>query len=213
MPDFCWTTRTPNHCSVSRAPATSRSPDPVRARSGSWGCHRRPCNRRPTHPSSAGRSRRSCRSPCRRRRRHRWSWDWDRRRHCQSRRTACGAVGRRLVLPRCQHRQAPRAARRPCSCRAISVRRPYRSSRSLHRCSHRAARIRCSGSPQPFHPFVRSAVMIAGAFVVHLPTSDGGAAVPTGRPARNAATARRSASLRAEPCRNICPLVSVTRVL
>ena len=37
--------------------------------------------------------------------------------------------------------------------------------------------------------------------------------MPTGLPARNAATALRSTSVRAEPCRNIWPLVSVTRML
>ena len=35
-----------------------------------------------------------------------------------------------------------------------------------------------------------SAAVIAAGFVVHCPTVDAGAAVPTGRPARNAATAR-----------------------
>src|SRR5262245_6152824 len=57
--------------------------------------------------------------------------------------------------------------------------------------------------PHPFQPLVRSAVVIAGALAVHVPAFDGGPAVPTGRPARNAATARRSASVNADPCRNI----------
>lgn len=67
--------------------------------------------------------------------------------------------------------------------------------------------------PQPFHPDVRSAALIGGGVVVQRPTVDGGAGVPTGRPAMNADTARRSASLSAVPCRNMLPVVSAVRIV
>ena len=45
------------------------------------------------------------------------------------------------------------------------------------------------------------------------PCVGSGAAVPTARPARNAETARRSASVSAEPCRNMLPVVSAVRIV
>jgi hypothetical protein len=66
--------------------------------------------------------------------------------------------------------------------------------------------------PHPFHP-VRSDAAVSGrGAAVQRPTVDAGAAAPTGRPARNAATARRSMSESSEPWRNILPLVSVVRI-
>jgi hypothetical protein len=63
-------------------------------------------------------------------------------------------------------------------------------------------------APQPFHPASSARAVSAAGEVVQRPTLDGGAPVPTGRPARKPATARRSASVSSEPWRNMLPLVS-----
>jgi hypothetical protein len=66
--------------------------------------------------------------------------------------------------------------------------------------------------PQPFQPALIAAAVNAGGAAVQRPTLEGGAAAPIGRPARNPATARRSASVSSEPCRNMLPLVSAVRI-
>jgi len=63
-------------------------------------------------------------------------------------------------------------------------------------------------APHPFQPLRRSAAVSAFGAAVQRPTVGNGAAVPTARPVTKAATARRSASLSADPCRNMLPVVS-----
>src|SRR5262247_2982047 len=67
-------------------------------------------------------------------------------------------------------------------------------------------------APQPFHPASSIDACSGVGDALHLPTIDGGAAVPTGRPARKPATARRSASVSSDPCRNMFPTVSAVRI-
>src|SRR5262245_798605 len=67
-------------------------------------------------------------------------------------------------------------------------------------------------APHPFHPASKVDACSGVGDAVHRPTIGGGAAVPTGRPARKPATARRSASVSSEPCRNMLPTVSVVRI-
>src|SRR5688572_23436743 len=79
---------------------------------------------------------------------------------------------------------------------------------------------RCAGTnrvlavvePQPFQPSATAAAVRAAGFDVQRPTSDTFGAVPTGRPAMNPATARRSASVSAPPCWYILPLISDVRI-
>src|SRR4030095_14323262 len=73
-------------------------------------------------------------------------------------------------------------------------------------------RVLATPAPQPFQPASRIDACVRAGVGVPRPTIDGGAAVPPGRPARNPATARRSASVSSEPCRNMLPTVRDVRI-
>src|SRR6185436_17079282 len=74
-------------------------------------------------------------------------------------------------------------------------------------------RLLATPAPHPFQPVRRSAAVSAFGVAVQRPTVGSGAAVPTARPVRNADTARRSASVNADPCRNMLPVVSAVRIV
>src|SRR4030095_9429955 len=73
-------------------------------------------------------------------------------------------------------------------------------------------RVLATPAPQPFQPASSIDACIGAGDAVQRPTIDGGAAVANGRPARNPATARRSASVSSEPCRNMLPTVRAVTI-
>src|SRR5262249_43697044 len=67
-------------------------------------------------------------------------------------------------------------------------------------------------APHPFQLVAAARLIAAGGATVQRPRVGAGPGVPTGRPARNSGTARRSAAVSSAPFLNIVPLVSATRI-